>query len=150
MTPRLPPALLLVIFAVIGWGLASVFPGLDYDGISGCVLGIICIGFGGILLAVSVGAFRVARTTVNPLAPEKAQTLVKVGLYRLSRNPMYLAMALALFGVAFLLANIASFAAPIVFVGLMTEFQIKPEERALKEKFGEEFITYCRQTRRWI
>ena len=101
-------------------------------------------------LALALGAFIRARTTVNPLAPEEAATLVTTGLYRISRNPMYLAMAAILTGGAFLMGNLSAFVAPILFVWLMTEFQIKPEERALQARFGEAFDAYRIRTRRWI
>ena len=63
---------------------------------------------------------------------------------------MYLAMAAILTGGAFLIGNLSAFAAPILFVWLMTEFQIKPEERALQARFGEAFDAYRIRTRRWI
>jgi|TARA_R110000824_G_scaffold149230_1_gene319333 protein-S-isoprenylcysteine O-methyltransferase Ste14 len=105
---------------------------------------------GAILLTLAVLAFVRARTTVNPLAPEQAQALVTTGLYRFTRNPMYLAMAFILIGGTLALSNIAALAAPAIFVGAITMLQIKPEERALQSVFGDEFSTYRNQTRRWL
>jgi len=102
------------------------------------------------LLIVALIAFARARTTVNPVEPEQAKTLVTTGLYRISRNPMYLAMALILLGSALRLSNIGVFIAPALFVWSITMFQIKPEERALQSIFGEDFTAYRQQTRRWL
>ena len=93
--------------------------------------------------------FRRAGTTVNPLRPQSGSALVQSGLHALSRNPMYLGHATLLFGVAFLLGNAAAFAAMPLHVAWVTRFQIVPEERALRAKFGTACIGYCRWVRRW-
>ena len=100
--------------------------------------------------AVSVFAFLRARTTVTPLKPEKASTLVVSGLYRVSRNPMYLGMLILLIGWTLWLGNPASLLLLPVFVIYVTVFQIKPEEAALSEKFGSDFDAYRRRVRRWL
>lgn len=112
--------------------------------------GSVLIAAGVILLILAFIAFARARTTVNPVEPEHANTLVTTGLYRISRNPMYLAMALILLGGALRLGNIGAFIAPALFVWSITLFQIKPEERALQSIFDEDFTAYRQQTRRWL
>jgi len=102
------------------------------------------------LLIAALIAFARARTTINPVEPEQAKTLVTTGLYQISRNPMYLAMALILLGGALRVGNIGAFIAPTLFVWAITMFQIKPEERALQSIFGEDFKAYRQQTRRWL
>ncbi len=94
--------------------------------------------------------FRRAGTTVNPLRPQSGSALVQSGLHALSRNPMYLGHATLLFGVALLLGNAAAFAAVPLHVAGVTRFQIVPEERALRAKFGTACIDYCRRVRRWL
>ena len=105
----------------------------------------------GVGIALSgVLSFRRARTTVNPLKPESSSALVTSGIYRLTRNPMYLGMAVVLLGWAawlgspWMLLGVATFAAYI------TRFQIVPEERALMRLFGAAFATYRARVRRWI
>ena len=95
-------------------------------------------------------AFRASRTTVNPLRPERASVLVTGGVYRVTRNPMYVGMALLLLAWAVYLSALLSFAGPVVFMLYITRFQIQPEERALKRIFGEEFAIYAARVRRWL
>lgn len=103
----------------------------------------------GIALA-GVLEFRRARTTVNPHKPDNSSSLVTSGIYRHTRNPMYLGMAMVLLawaawlGSAWALAGIAAFAAWI------TRFQITPEERTLARIFGRQFEEYRVRVRRWI
>ena len=101
-------------------------------------------------LSAMVGAFVHAKTTVNPLAPESAEELVTSGLFRFSRNPMYLGMLLVLTGGLIWLGAWSAMLAPILFIWVITEIQIKPEERALQQKFGDQFTLYRSRTRRWI
>ena len=150
MTIRVPPLVYLAVFALIAWGLSILLPALDVEWAMMTVLAVGFMATGIFLLLFAVGAFARAGTTVNPIEPGDAETLVTSGLYRFSRNPMYLAMALILIGAAFLVSNLASFLAPALFVCVITMTQIKPEERALKELFGDTFYQYCQRTRRWI
>lgn len=105
----------------------------------------------GITIAVAgVVQFRRARTTVNPLAPVNASVIVDSGVYRLSRNPMYLGMALALGSLALWWASAAGAALLLLFCLYLTQFQIKPEERALLARFGPAYAAYLRRVRRWL
>lgn len=97
-----------------------------------------------------VMAFRRARTTVNPLNPEAATALVIVGVYRYTRNPMYVGLATMLVGWAVYLAAPLALLGPPIFVLFIARFQIVPEERALAEKFGREFADYRKKVRRWL
>jgi protein-S-isoprenylcysteine O-methyltransferase Ste14 len=95
-------------------------------------------------------AFWRARTTINPLKPERASALVTQGIYRYTRNPMYLSLLLLLLAYASHLWSWAALAGPVAFVVYVTRFQIVPEERVLALKFGPEFAQYRRRVRRWI
>lgn len=150
MSLRIPPVAQFLACALLAWALAKFMPQLTIAlPLSACAgYGLILAGV--ILLALAVLAFVRVRTTVNPLAPEQAQALVTTGLYRFTRNPMYLALALILIGGAFALSNAAALAASAIFVSAMTILQIKPEERALQTAFGDAFTAYCKQTRRWL
>jgi protein-S-isoprenylcysteine O-methyltransferase Ste14 len=108
-----------------------------------------------VALSVAIGAagmlsFRRARTTINPTTPNAASSLVVTGIYRFTRNPMYLGFFLLLTGWAIYLSNALTFAGPVLFVLYINRFQIAPEERALAAKFGTAFDDYRRRTRRWI
>lgn len=97
-----------------------------------------------------LAAFRAARTTINPLRPEKASSLVRSGIYRYTRNPMYLGMLVLLLAWSAYLAHPAAFAMLPLFVLYLNRFQIAPEERALAKRFGAEFDDYRRRVRRWL
>ena len=150
MSLRIPPLAQFLVCSALCWGLARLLPEWSLGSSLWTYVGYGLIVVGITLLAVALLAFARARTTVNPLSPEQAETLVNTGLYRFTRNPMYLAMALLLFGGALTLGSIAAMAAPAIFVVAMTILQIKPEERALESHFGKAFTVYRGQTRRWL
>lgn len=109
------------------------------------------IGLAGTLVAISgVISFRKAQTTVNPLQPEKASRLVVNGVFRFSRNPMYLGMALVCIAWVIYLASPWCLFGVLAFVLFITRFQIIPEERAMRRLFGDQFARYQAETRRWI
>ena len=91
-----------------------------------------------------------ARTTVNPLNPSAASALVTRGVYRFTRNPMYLGVALLLLAWGIYLANVGALALVPLFVLYINRFQIAPEEHALRARFGSDFDAYCRRVRRWL
>ena len=94
--------------------------------------------------------FSRARTTAHPHHPERSSRLVTGGVYRFSRNPMYLALALLLLAWVLWLGNGVALVWPALFAAYLTRFQIVPEERALAAKFGQEYAQYCRRVRRWF
>ena len=146
----IPPPLIGLLTGAGMWGLARMLPDLTIEAslLRWCALAVMAVGV--LIEAVSVLAFLRARTTVTPLKPEKASTLVVSGLYHVSRNPMYLGMLILLMGWALWLANPAALMLPPVFVIYLTLFQIKPEEAALSEKFGSDYEAYRGRVRRWI
>jgi protein-S-isoprenylcysteine O-methyltransferase Ste14 len=95
-------------------------------------------------------AFRAARTTINPMAPQRTRALVTGGVYRITRNPMYVGMALLLSAWAVALGSTWALAGPLGFMLFITRFQIRPEEQALHALFGETYAAYCRRVRRWL
>ena len=95
-------------------------------------------------------SFRRARTTVNPFAPERTVNIVSSGIYRLSRNPMYLGMACILTGWAVWLWQVQAVLGVVLFVAWITRFQIIPEERVLTQKFDTEYRQYRQRVRRWV
>ncbi|BAU77218.1 putative protein-S-isoprenylcysteine methyltransferase [Metapseudomonas furukawaii] len=95
-------------------------------------------------------SFRLANTTVNPLKPETASSLVSSGVYRYTRNPMYLGFAVALVAWSIYLGSLVALLGVLGFVLYMNRFQIIPEEHALASLFREEFAAYRRRVRRWL
>ena len=95
-------------------------------------------------------SFRSAKTTGNPNRPEKVSSLVTSGLYRITRNPMYVGLLFLLLAWTTWLGSLFGLLIIIIFQQYMTRFQIIPEEKALSELFPEQFQDYCTQVRRWI
>lgn len=150
MKLKIPPLAQLLACALIGYVAAESMPQLVYRSRSMGAIGWVLIAFGGFCLAASVVAFIRAKTTVNPISPAKTNRLVQTGLYRYSRNPMYLAMAAVLVGFSLLLQSMAAFVSPVLFVSAITYLQIIPEELELARRFGKDFETYRKSTARWI
>mgnify|MGYP006169944907 CR=1 FL=1 len=147
---KIPPLVLVALFALAMWLLAQLVPPLALPAVWGLVL---AIGFagGGVAVAVSgVLAFRRANTTVDPRVPQQSSSLVIRGIYRYSRNPMYVGFLLLLMAWVFYLLSAAALALLPLFVLYMNRFQIAPEERFLLQKFGAEYQAYTRQVRRWL
>lgn len=147
---KVPPAALVVVFAVAMWAASTVFSAASFP-LPGASIIAFALAFIGSGIAVAgVFAFRRHDTTVNPMKPETTATIVTAGIYCVTRNPMYLGIAFVLLGWAIYLANLAALLLVPAFVAYMTRFQIKPEERALLEKFGSNFADYMAAVRRWI
>lgn len=102
-----------------------------------------------VVLAALASMLR-ARTTINPFAPARARSLVTAGVFRVSRNPMYLSLLLLLVAYAVRLDSPLVWLAPLAFVAYVNRFQIGPEERALEAKFGDAYLRYRVRTRRWL
>ena len=147
---KVPPVALTVVFAVVMWAASNIFSAASFS-LPGASIVAFVFGFvGGGIAVAGVFAFRQHQTTVNPMKPETASSIVTVGIYRFTRNPMYLGLAFALAGWAIYLANLAALLIVPIFVAYMTQFQIKPEERALLAKFGADFAAYMAAVRRWL
>ena len=147
---RVPPPIVGAITAALMLGAAWLVPALTFAVPWRMPIVAALFSIGVALDVIALGHFLRARTTINPLNPGRASALVASGLYRFTRNPMYLGMATLLLAWAVYLSNMAALAGLALFVAYINRFQIEPEERALRARFGEEFDAYCRRARRWI
>lgn len=147
---KIPPVLLFALVAVAMYGVARAFPAWTLT-LPGRVAAAVALAAIGVAIALAgVAEFRRSRTTVHPQHPERASAVVTRGVYRWTRNPMYLGLLLALAGWSVFLANPAALAALPLFVGYMNRFQIGPEEHAMSAKFGPEYASYLASVRRWL
>ncbi len=147
---RVPPLLVWGLLAAAGYGLSRALPDLSFA-LPGTVLtAAILAALGAAIALAGVVEFRRAGTTVHPQRPGEASAIVSGGVYRWTRNPMYLGFLLALAAWAVFLANAAALAALPPFVAYMNRFQIGPEERVLAAKFGPAYASYRGAVRRWI
>ena len=152
MTTKIPPPLVAIVTALLIWVIAMVDPiGLFNLPFGMQVWGSVMIAITGIAtMLTGVFAFRKSETTINPLKPEQASSLVLTGIYQKTRNPMYLGMLLILSAWAIFLGSTIAFMWLPLFVLFMTKFQILPEEMALQKLFGQEYSDYLLSVRRWI
>lgn len=147
---KIPPVVTVIVAATLMWLLARTTPEFQF-GIPGTRLiagsfllaGILVVGLG-------VAGFRSVKTTVNPRQPQNASALVISGIYRVTRNPMYLGLLLLLAAWALALEHPAGFAGVIGFVLYMNRYQIASEEAVLTSLFGQAYIDYRRTVRRWL
>ncbi|MDA5134285.1 methyltransferase family protein [Psychrobacter sp. ANT_H3] len=147
---KVPPVAQVIITAAAMYGTAKIMPSLQFS-LSGSTVLAVGLGVIGMSLGVmGVTQFRKAQTTPNPQALEKVSSLVTSGIYRYSRNPMYLGLVLILLGWAFYLSHFLSFVLLPVFILYMTRFQIQPEEQMMARKFGKTYQAYLNKVRRWI
>jgi len=150
MKPVIPPPVVTLLFTAAMWGVSLTPYAVPVPVPARNVLVITLVVAALLLAAAAIGLFRRHDTTVHPLNPEKASTLVTDGVYRVTRNPMYLGLALLLAAWMVWLACAANLLLLGAFVVAMTELQIKPEERALNALFGDDYREYRRRVRRWL
>lgn len=146
---KIPPVAVFLLGGAAAFGLRELAPALGY---AAPWTRAIALLLAVTVLAIAVlGVIRFVRvgTTVHPTHPSRASRVVRTGVYRLSRNPMYLGLALLLAALAVWLSHPLPFLAVPAFVLYMNRFQIEPEERALLEKFGAEYAAYLKSVRRW-
>ncbi len=147
---KVPPLLLAPLVAVAMWGLASCEPHLAMPNIARWSSALLIFLAGGAFIVLGALEFRRSRTTVDPTRPGRASAVVTSGVFRVTRNPMYLGMAMILVAWAIFLAAPLALVGPVFWVLYMNRFQIKPEERILAELFGDEYARYLSSVRRWL
>lgn len=148
MTLKIPPPMLFLGCLILIWLLPKTEVPISLLG-RNIITGILTI-IGIIIAGFSLYGFYQAKTTINPQKPEKTSKLVTSGIFRFSRNPMYLSLVIWLSAWTLLIATLWGIVVIIGFVFYLTECQIKPEEHCLSEKFGEQFKQYQQRVRRWI
>ncbi|MGE8498921.1 MAG: methyltransferase family protein [Pseudomonas sp.] len=147
---RIPPPLVATLFGALMWLCAQPTLGQELLLSWRSAVALVVLLVGVVVCLAGVQSFRAARTKVNPLRPDRASSLVSSGIYRVTRNPMYLGFAIVLVAWSILLAAPLTLLGVAGFVLYMNRFQIAPEERALAQLFGDEFSGYQARTRRWL
>ncbi|KGE04717.1 methyltransferase family protein [Pseudohaliea rubra] len=138
-----------MVFGVVAiFVIDEYLPGPRFAGASAQFAGSALLVGGLAMLVIAGGLFARADTGMVPF--RDTRVLVTRGLYRYSRNPMYLAMALVLLGVAVTVGASLALAVPPVFLVIIERRFIRAEEQQLEALFGEEYRAYCRRVRRWL
>ena len=150
MRLKIPPAVQLFISALLMLIISIYAANFRFIFNFNNELALFCLIIGGTIIVFGIAAFRKAETTVTPLYPDKASSLVNMGIYQYTRNPMYFGLLLILFSIGFYLQNLASMFVLPIYVWFISKYQIIPEEEALHKLFGQDYINYQDRVRRWI
>jgi protein-S-isoprenylcysteine O-methyltransferase Ste14 len=146
---KVPPPVVATAVSVAMWSASSFAPALRLPGgnlVWALVLALAGAGFS----ALGIVKFRRAGTTLSPVQPQAASSLVCTGIYRATRNPMYVGLLLVLLAWAIFLGSAWALLGPVCFLLYINYFQIAPEERALESLFGEAYLAYKARVRRWL
>ena len=147
---KIPPPIIAVLVAIAMWGVSLITPLLTLTTIYRVPLAMTIAMVGGVLMIAGNISFRQAKTTVNPMKPESASSLVSSGVYRFTRNPMYLGVLTILIAWTVFLSSLWALFGLLAFFLYIERFQIAPEERVLFRLFGTDYTTYQAKVRRWL
>ncbi len=148
MNNRIPPPIVTFICGLTIYYSKSFFN--QFLSYSSNMISLLLLIFGLFVFISAVKSFRKQKTTVNPLEPRQASSLVVSGIFKYSRNPMYLGMLIILLSISFKFNLVGGIIISLLFYLFITRFQILPEEEAMNELFGDKFTEYSNRTRRWI
>ena len=147
---KIPPPVVGLLIAVAMWFVAPLSPVLGLSEAARLWLALAIAGVGLGFDMTGLIAFVRRHTTINPLKPSNTSALVTSGVYRVTRNPMYLGMACLLTAWAVWLGALWPWLGPVAFVLYIARFQIRPEERVLTALFGQTYTDYTHRVRRWL
>tara|TARA_B100000767_G_scaffold103147_1_gene99021 strand:- start:656 stop:1102 length:447 start_codon:yes stop_codon:yes gene_type:complete len=148
MQNKIPPVIVTALCGSAIYLSKSFFPTYHHTAVD--IVGAVLFLLGTATMGAAVLSFKKHQTTVNPLHPEKATSLVISGMFKYSRNPMYLGMLLMLLSATLKFNVVGGVVVVWMFVIFMTKFQILPEEVVLETHFGQAFVDYKTTTRRWV
>ena len=147
---KIPPPVVALLVALAMWGVSRDAAALPAAEFARLPLALALAVVGAAFDVSGLIAFRRARTTINPMKPQAASSIVDSGVYRLTRNPMYVGLFFVLCGWAAYLWTRWALAGPFAFAAYIGRFQIAPEEKALTALFGAKYLAYRERVRRWL
>ena len=148
MRNKIPPPLVTLFFGLCIYFSQEYFPESNLEFLN--ILSYIFYFAGLAILVLAVRLFKKQNTTVNPIKIENASSLVVSGIFKYSRNPMYLGMALILLGLTFMFNLMGGIIFTLLFTMYITKFQIRLEEEVMERFFGADFIKYKQNVRMWL
>ena len=148
MSNKIPPPIVTLFFGLCIYLSRPYFP--EFSSSLLISMSVISFVVGISIFVAAVGSFKKQKTTVNPISIEKASSLVISGIFKYSRNPMYLGMSFVLLGLAFKFNLIGGLLFTSIFMSFITIFQIKPEEVAMEKLFEQQWKDYIKNVRRWL
>ncbi|CUH80047.1 methyltransferase family protein [Tropicibacter naphthalenivorans] len=143
----MPPVWLLA-FLSAAWWQKTYHPMGGFGPVWADLLGGILVGGGLILMALAIFEMRRHRTTVIP--HRTADRIVTSGIFKRSRNPIYLGDSMILTGMILYWDAVLALPLIPIFVWVIEKRFIEPEEDRLRRKFVAEYTRYAQQTRRWV
>ncbi|MCR9350150.1 MULTISPECIES: methyltransferase family protein [Vibrio] len=147
---KVPPVVVFLLVILLMYGLKVLTPSMNIRvPFVEFVVGVLTL-LSGYMGIAGVYEFRKVKTTVNPVKPEAASSVVITGVFAFSRNPMYTALLLLIIATGLWWQHLSVVLCGVTFVSYMNRFQIKPEERVLERLFGEEYVDYKNHVRRWL
>lgn len=147
---RIPPPVYMLLFGLVMFGADQFIPIIEFHSVIFGIVGSGLIGLAILFDLWSIGLFLFHKTTVNPLTPHNTQQFVTDGLYKYTRNPMYVGLLAILIGWAFLLGSLSPLTLLPLFVWVISWSQIIPEEKILQKKFGHQYTEYMKKTPQWL
>ena len=145
---KFPPPLVALTFGFLINYTKNIFPKIEIK--NEIIFGSFMIISGLIIILSAIILFKKYQTTITPLNPSNATKLITDGIYKFSRNPMYLGLLLVLVGISIILNLTGGFFFILLFILYINLFQIIPEENAMVDLFKNEFLEYKKNVRRWI
>ena len=148
MNNKIPPPIVTLMSALVIYFSRNLFP--NHDGLILDVFSILLLICGIIIIRTAFLSFKNHQTTINPLNLTKTSSLVTTGVFKYTRNPMYLGMVFILLSIALKFNLYGGLIVIVIFLSFITKFQIMPEEKAMEKLFGQEFKNYKKKTSRWL
>jgi protein-S-isoprenylcysteine O-methyltransferase Ste14 len=147
---KIPPPAVALLVGLVMWGISHAAPLLNIPTRLRLIAAAMIVVMGALFSVAGVLSFRRARTTLNPTMPDAASTLVTSGIFRVTRNPMYIGLLLILVALAVFLSSGWALLGPVAFFLYIGRFQIQPEEIAMSRLFGSTYAEYRSKVRRWL
>jgi protein-S-isoprenylcysteine O-methyltransferase Ste14 len=147
---KIPPPVVALLVAAAMWIISVISSPIEVPDFVRHVVAASVALAGACIRVAGVVSFRRARTTANPLKPETTSALVTTGIYKFTRNPMYVGLLLVLLAWVVFLSSASALVGPVAFVLYINRFQIAPEERVLASKFDVAYAEYKGRVRRWL
>ena len=147
---KIPPVIVSMLVGLLMFGASTLDSSNLLSFVYPWFVAVLFLVYGIFISFISVLKFKKSKTTLSPLNPLQTNSLVSSGIYRYTRNPMYLSFYFFLLSLAFYLESLVSLTVSTIFVVYINLFQILPEERLLTKKFGNAYFQYANRVRRWL
>ena len=145
---KIPPPIISLTCIVINYLSTYLINPIKFPNIE--IIGILILLLGLVTAMLAIFVFKKDQTTINPINPEEATTLVTTGIFSITRNPMYLGLFFVICSTVLFFGSWLGIIILVIFVWYINKFQIIPEEQAMEKLFGKKYNEYKKNVRRWI